>query len=170
MAKIEIEGFESYLKQLNALRADSLPICKAIVYPGAAVLAQHLRAETEALPTITDARALNNYQHGLPNAALSDTQKAGLVDNFGITPIRRDRAGMIQCSVGFSGYNGVKTRKFPKGQPNPEVARSLEKGTSYLRRNAFASRAVKAAKEAAIEAMRAEMDAQIQRIMTENES
>ena len=170
MAKIEIEGFDEYLTQLRALKADAVKICKAVVYPGANVLAAKLRAETEALPTITDAQARNNYRNGVVNAALSDSQKAGLLESFGISPIARAKGGAIQCSVGFSGYNGVVTRKFRTGQPNPEVARSLNKGTSYLKRNAFATRAVNKARAEAIEAMKAEADAQIQRIMTENES
>ena len=74
MANIELEGFDSYLKQLNALKTDSTKICKAVVYPGAAILADALRSEVESLPTITDARAKNNYQHGVVNAALSVTQ------------------------------------------------------------------------------------------------
>lgn len=168
MASIELEGFDEYLKQLNALKTDSTKICKAIVYPGAAILADAMRGVVDGLPTISDARALNNYQHGLVNDALSYSQKAGLVESLGITPIRRDRKGMIQCSVGFSGYNGVKTKKFPGGQPNAEVARSLEKGTSYLKRNAFATKAVKAARASAEAAMRTEADTQIQRIMDEN--
>lgn len=168
MANIELEGFETYLKQLNALKTDSTKICKAVVYPGAKILADALRSEVGSLPVISDARALNNYQHGLVNGALSYSQKAGLVESLGITPIRKDRKGMIQCSVGFSGYNGVKTKKFPGGQPNAEVARSLEKGTSYLKRNAFATKAVKAARASAEAAMRTEMDTQIQRIMDEN--
>lgn len=168
MAKITIEGFDEYLAQLRALEADAEKICKAVVYPGAAILADALRAETDALKTISDTKARNNFQHGLPNDHLSDSQKAGLQAGFGITPIRRGNGGMIQCSVGFSGYNSVVTQHFPNGQPNPEVARSLEKGTSYLKRDKFVSRAVKAAKAGAEAAMKTECDAQIQRIMDEN--
>lgn len=168
MAKIELDGFETYLAQLEGLKTDSLPMCKAIVFPGAAVLADAMRSEVGGLPTISDARALNNYQHGLVNDALSESQKAGLVESLGVSPIKRDNGGMVQCSVGFTGYNGVQTNKFPNGQPNAEVARSLEKGTSYLRRNAFATRAVKAARASAEAAMQAEADTQIQRIMDKN--
>lgn len=168
MAKIELDGFETYISQLTALKADSLKTCKAIVYPGAAILADAMRSEVAGLATITDTKAKNNYQHNNVNAHLSVSQKAGLVESLGITPIGRDRKGMIQCSVGFSGYNGVRTQKHPEGQPNAEVARSLEKGTSYLKRDAFATRAVKAARSAAEAAMQSEADTQIQRIMDAN--
>ena len=168
MAKIELDGFDTYLAQLEGLRTDSLPMCKAIVFPGAKVLADAMRSEVGGLPTISDARAINNFRNGLVNDALSESQKAGLVESLGVSPIKRDNGGMVQCSVGFTGYNGVRTRKFPGGQPNAEVARSLEKGTSYLRRNAFATRAVRKARASAEAAMQAEADTQIKRIMDKN--
>lgn len=168
MAKIELQGFDKYIRQLEALQRDATKLCKAAVYPGAAVLAEEIRAETEALPTISDAEALGNFRSGTINKALSVSQKAGLVESLGISGIKKDRSGMVQTSVGFTGYNGVKTRHFPNGQPNAEVARSLEKGTSYLRRDRFVERAVKAAKAEAIEAMAAEADAYIEKKMKEN--
>ena len=168
MAKIELQGFEGYLRQLSALRDHSLGMCKATVYAGAEILADELKKGTEALPTISDAQAKSNFRAGRQNPALSDRQKAGLLAGFGVTKIRQDRGGFVQCSVGFSGYNTIRTRKFPGGQPNPEVARSLEKGTSYLRRDAFAARAVRNAKDKAEAAMAAEADTQIKRIMDEN--
>lgn len=168
MAKIELQGFDTYLKQIKALQQSAEKMCKAVVYPGAAVLAEKIRAETAALPTISDAEALGNFRSGTVNAALSESQKAGLVESLGISSIKKDRSGMVQTSVGFTGYNSVKTRHFPNGQPNPEVARSLEKGTSYLRRNRFVERAVRAAKAEAIEAMAAEADAYIEKKMKEN--
>lgn len=169
MAKIELSGFEEYEKQLKALERDVTTVCKAVVFPGAGVMAETLRAEVEALPTISDAQALANWRSGKRQPSLSEGQKAGLLASLGISRIRREASGMIQASVGFEGYNGVKTKHFPSGQPNPEVARSLEKGTSYLQRNAFTARAVKKAREAAIEAMTTEADAQISRIIEENQ-
>ena len=168
MANITIEGFESYLQQLNALRADSLKICKAVVYPGAAILAEKIRAETEALPTISDAEAIGNFRAGEENKALSVSQKAGLVESLGISGIKKDRSGMVQASVGFTGYNSIKSNRWPNGQPNAMVARSLEKGTSFLKRDRFVERAVKAAREEAIAAMAAEADAYIEKKMKEN--
>lgn len=168
MAKIELIGFDRYTAKIAALQRDSTKMCKAVVYPGAAVLAEKIRAETEALPTISDAEALGNFRSGTVNDALSVSQKIGLVESLGISGIKKDRGGMVQTSVGFTGYNGVKTRHFPNGQPNAEVARSLEKGTSYLKRNRFVERAVKAAREEAIAAMAAEADAYIEKKMQEN--
>ena len=168
MAKIELKGFDQYTAKISALQRDATKMCKAVVYPGAAVLAEKIRAETEALPTISDAEALGNFRSGTVNDALSVSQKNGLVESLGISGIKKDRSGMVQTSVGFTGYNGVKTKHFPNGQPNAEVARSLEKGTSFLKRDRFVERAVKAAREEAIAAMAAEADAYIEKKMQEN--
>ena len=168
MAKIELGDFDTYLRQLDGIKDNIVPMCKAIVYPGAKVLADAMRAEVEALPTISDVDAINNWRAGLQNPALSDSQKAGLVESLGITPITKDSGGMVQASVGFTGYNSVTTRHFPGGQPNQEVARSLEHGTSGLKRDAFATRAVRKARAAAEAAMAAEADAQIEKRMKEN--
>lgn len=168
MARIELQGFDTYLRQIEALERNSLKLCKAAVYPGAAVLADALKASTEALPTISDKAALGNFSAGRVNTALSESQKAGLLASFGISKIRRDKKGMVQTSVGFTGYNSVKTRHFPNGQPNAEVARSLEKGTSYLRRTSFVAGAVRAAEPAAVAAMAEAADQYIERKMKEN--
>ena len=112
MANIELKGFDEYIRQLEALQRDSTNLCKAVVYPGAAILAEKIRAETEALPTISDAEALGNFRSGQENKALSVSQKAGLVESLGISGIKKDRNGMVQASVGFTGYNSVKTQRF----------------------------------------------------------
>ena len=168
MAKIALQGFDKYIRQLEALQRDATRMCKAVVYPGAAILAEKIRAETEALPTISDAEALGNFRSGEENEALSVSQKIGLVESLGISGIKKDRSGMVQTSVGFTGYNSIKSKRWPNGQPNAMVARSLEKGTSFLKRDRFVEHAVKAAREEAIAAMAAEADAYIERKMQEN--
>lgn len=168
MAKIALQGFDKYIRQLEALQRDATRMCKAVVYPGAAILAEKIRAETEALPTISDAEAIGNFRSGDENKALSVSQKIGLVESLGISGIKKDRSGMVQTSVGFTGYNSIKSDRWPNGQPNAMVARSLEKGTSFLKRDRFVERAVKAAREEAIAAMAAEADAYIERKMQEN--
>ena len=169
MANIELEGFDSYIKQLEALKTNSDKLCKATVYPGARILGDALRKAVDELPTISDAKARANWRTGVPNEALSESQKAGLQESLGITNIRKDRRGMVQASVGFSGYNGVVTRHFPEGQPNAEVARSLEKGTSGIRRDAFVERTLNKIRDDCIAAMQAEADAQIEKIMNNNQ-
>ena len=168
MAAIELEGFEEYIKQLSALNKSSYKLCKYTVYPGAKVLADALRAEVNGLPAMSDNAAKAHWRAGAVMPMISESQKIGLQDSLGISPITRSRGGRVQCSVGFEGYNRVVTHHFPNGQPNNEVARSLEKGTSYLQRDAFATRAVKAATNPAIEAMAEAADEYVQKVMDAN--
>lgn len=167
MAEITLTGFDAYVRKIESLKADSTKICKATVFPGAGILADKVREELDALQTISDAEALGNWQAGQVQPHLSVTQKAGLQASLGVSPIRREPDGAVRASVGFPGYNDVKTRHFPQGQPNPEVARSLEKGSSYLQRDPFMSRAVRAARKEAETAMAEECDRQIARVMGE---
>lgn len=169
MAKIELQGFDTYIRQIEALKADAEKVCKATVYPGAQILADAMRQAVDALPTISDQRAMGNWQAGRPSEALSVSQKAGLQESLGVSPIRKDRNGMVQTSVGFTGYNSVKTHAHPNGQPNALIARSLEKGTSTLKRNRFVENTIRAVKPQILEAMQQEADAQIERIMKEKE-
>lgn len=170
MAKIELKGFEEWLRQLEAVRGNTKKLFKMTTYAGAKVLADELKAQTEALPTISDAEWIRLYRQrgdGVMVPALSETQKRDLLDNFGISTIwvGSDKAG---TSVGFTGYNSIKSDRWPDGQPNAMVARSLEKGTSFLKRNRFVSRAVKACTKKAVEAMGEEADRVIERIIKEN--
>ena len=165
MGKITLTGFDEYVRKVEDLKADVTKICKATVYPGAGILAEAVRKEVDALPTIRDSEALGNWRAGTVQPHLSESQKAGLQASLGISPIKKEASGSVQASVGFPGYNSVITKHFPNGQPNPEVARSLEKGTSYLQRDPFMSRAVRAARKAAVAAMAEECDNQIARVM-----
>ena len=165
MAKITLTGFDEYVRKIEDLKADVTKICKATVYPGAGILAEAVRKEVDALPTIRDSEALENFRSGEVQPSLSVRQKAGLQKSLGISSIKKESSGSVQASVGFPGYNSVRTQHFPNGQPNAEVARSLEKGTSYLQRDPFMSRAVRAARKAAVAAMAEECDNQIARVM-----
>lgn len=169
MAKIELEGFDTYIRQVEALKADSEKVCKATVFPGAQILADAMRQAVDALPTISDNHAMGNWQAGKTSDALSFSQKTGLQESLGISAIKKDRSGMVQTSVGFTGYNSVKTHAHPNGQPNALVARSLEKGTSALKRNRFVENTVRTVKPQILEAMQQEADAQIERIMKSKE-
>jgi hypothetical protein len=50
--------------------------------------------------------------------------------------------------LGFAGYNSTITDKYPNGQPNSMIARSLQSGTSFRARIPFVDNAVSAKKSA----------------------
>jgi len=165
MAKIELQGFDEYLRKVQKLADKSEPLCKKTVYSGAGILADKMRDAVDSLPTISDGEALSSFKSGKVMSRISYKQKKGLQESLGISTIRKERSGMVQTAVGFTGYNEVKTKHFPNGQPNAEVARSLEKGTSYLKRNRFVENTIKANKSEIIDAMSEAADDYIERIM-----
>ena len=147
MAKMTVKGSDEVSLMLENLSEGARVIAAHALYEGAGVIYRHLKAAVEALPT-DDGYGTENH----PKAGISSVQKAGLSESLGIAP-HRDNGGTIDTSVGFDGYNSVHTQRWPQGQPNPMVARSVERGTSFMRPNPFIKRAASSAKGAAVAKM-----------------
>lgn len=158
MAKFEFTGIDEYLKQLNTLADKGEGICKRAVYDGAAVVANAVREEINKLQT-TDKNPPKGEQLGVLSY-----ERDGLLDGLGVAKIRNED-GYINTKVGFDGYNRLRSKKYPKGHPNMMIARSIESGSSMRRKNPFMTRALKAAKAKAAEAMKKRMDEDIEQIM-----
>lgn len=135
MAMIKWEGLEEFAEKLKALSKEEKKICNMSLYEGAAELAD----------------ALNEEISGLKE--LNAVQRLGLHQGMGIAKFWEERGNTV-TRVGFEGYNDIKTKRWPKGQPNVMIARSLIRGTSRLSANRFTRRAVKKARGPAIQAMR----------------
>lgn len=160
MAKIEFKGLEEYrlkLSQLSALAGEQ--VIGAAVYDGADIAADIVRQEIQALPTDEH---WGTPEH--PKEGPSQEEKEGLLESFGITPIRNDK-GFINVKLGFDGYHGKPTPKYPRGKPNQLVARGIESGTSFMKQNAFMKRAVRKCRKQAKQAMARRLDREIEKIM-----
>lgn len=166
MAKIEMQGMETWLSELRKLGEATTPVCEAAVYAGAKVVADAIRSSTEGLDTVSDAEALANYQVRTPGK-ISVTQKIGLVKSLGITKIR-NKYGIISAKVGFDGYNDVKSKRWPHGQPNQMVARSCESGSSAMTKQPFVRPAVKRVQGAAEIEMERAADKKLKEILGGN--
>ena len=159
MATFEFKGIDNYIKQLNELQtATKDGVVGKTVYAGAAVVADSVRRAIQALP-VGDGRA----RDGLIST-VTLPQKSGLLDGFGISPIRDDD-GFINVKLGFDGYNGTRTKNYPKGQPNVVIARAVNSGTTFRKKTKFVDKAVKSAKKAAEAAMAAACSREIEKIM-----
>lgn len=152
--RIKFEGIDEYAAKLRALEKESNHICHEALYEGVKVVADAIKAEVNTIPT----RAKNEKSQ--VKTGLTEVQKQGLRDGVGVTRHEDDQFG-VNAKVGFIGYNNNKTKKYPNGQPNALIARSICKGTSYLARDAFVKRAVSKVKAQANKAM---SDALIKRI------
>lgn len=166
MAKIEMQGMEAYLSELRKLGEATEPVCKAAVYAGARVVADAIKQEIKGLDRVTDAEAMAAWHQGRP-AKISVSQKIGLVKSLGITPIR-DKYGVFSAKVGFDGYNDIKSKRWPHGQPNQLIARSCESGSSAMTKQPFVRPTVKRVQGAAELEMERAADKKLKEILGGN--
>ena len=155
MARIEFTGIDEYFKKLDRLGDKATGVCKRALYDGAAVLADAVRTEVEALPT-TD-------RNGDPQQIL-EYEKQGLLEGMGIAKMRDD-GGKISTRVDFDGYNRLRSKAYPNGHPNSMIARAINSGTSKRPKNPFMNRAIRKGRAKSEAAMAARMDADINEIM-----
>lgn len=160
MATFQFGGIDNYIKQLNKLQQSTKDgVVGKTVYAGAAVVADSVRRAIQALP-VGDGRA----QGGGLVDTVTLPQKAGLLGGFGISRMKDDD-GFVNVKLGFDGYNSTRTEKYPRGQPNALIARSVNSGTTFRKKTKFVDKAVNSAKKAAETAMDAACSREIEKIM-----
>ncbi len=159
MAKVKFKGLEEYERQLMKIRAASEEVIGKAIHDGAGIVADAVRDNINALP-IDDRIAKN----GQMLYGITELQKEGLLNGFGISKMRND-SGFINVKLGFDGYNEVKTKKYPSGQPNSMIARSVNSGTSFRQRLPFVDNAVKGKKSEAERKMAEKFDEALRDIL-----
>ena len=152
------KGLDSYISYLQKIDLVTDEAIGEAVYEMAKVVADSVRSGIQALPTVSNAANIATYKKGY--SRLSDEEKQGLLDGFGVSPMQDD-GGYINVKLGFDGYNGVKTKKYPKGQPNALIARVTESGSSYREKTPFIRPAVSASKKQAEQAGQMKIDEKI---------
>lgn len=163
MAKIKFDGLEEYERKLSALGKAGHDIAGKAIYKGAGIIADEIRAGAESLPAKPDIEGLAAYRKKEP-APLTESAKRGLLDGLGITSMQEDN-GYFYVKIGFDGYNRIKTKKYPKGQPNAMIARSLESGSSVSKKKPFIRPAVNRKKQEAEKAMAEVIDQEMKKLM-----
>lgn len=154
MAKWKFEGLDEYLSQLEKLSNTSDEAIGHAIYEGAGVVAKSCASAIQSLPV--------NNQYG--SDGITSVQKAGLIEGFGISHEQTD--GLYRnVKLGFDGYNKQKTKKYPNGQPNSMIARSVNSGTSFRKKNPFMDRATRSAKSACEEKMKEVIEDEIKKVM-----
>ena len=132
MANIKFKGFENYAGIIKELEKHSKDIAGAAVYAGAKVVADKVKRQIDHI----DSGEKSDYEYDR-----RERQKEGLRKSMGISAMRNDN-GFLNVKVGFDGYNDIKTRKYPNGQPNAMVARVFNYGTSHNRKQPFFKNAI----------------------------
>ena len=154
-------GISKYIDQLEELSTSAEGDIKQAVFVGAGIVTDAVRQNIQSLPV----RGGGYYENGKMASGITSTQKAGLLDGLGIAPFRNSK-GYIHVKVGMDGYNRTRTEKYPMGQPNALIARSVEAGTYWLQAHPFVAPAVRATKAQAEAAMAAKFDEVCKKHMT----
>lgn len=149
MAKFYVgKGIDEYISQLGIIDESTDEVIGQAIHEGAKVVADAVRSELAGVPT---------------SGTFDETQKQGLLDGLGIASKRTDGT-FVNVKVGFDGYNQKKTKTYPNGQPNAMIARAVNSGTSFSKKNPFVDRAVRKTKDSAEQAMKAEVDKALSKI------
>lgn len=162
MAKWTVgNGITEYIAQLQALDKSAEEQIGAAVYQGAKIVADEIRKNIKNMPT--------DEGHGTPQdpvKGVTRKQKAGLLDGLGIAKMKDDN-GFIHVKIGMDGYNGVRTKAFPNGQPNALIIRSAETGSSFRQKTPVIAPAVKAKKAEAERKMAEVIEQKIKEVTKE---
>ena len=161
MASFKFVGLDEYAQMLSKLaQSDTIrAVCGATIYAGADIVADKMREGIGAIPTI-DEKEIGDSANKL--RGITAAQKEGLEESFGIAPMGYEN-GYYHVKLGFDGYNSVKTKKYPNGQPNSLIARSVNSGTSFRQKIPFVDSAVRRTKSSAEQAMKKKFDEEIKK-------
>ena len=103
--KITVLGAEEYALKLSRLGSASEGITKKAVYQAADVVADAVKANLQAMPVVDNNYNIYAYQQH-KKARMSEAQRDGLVESFGISRMQND-GGYINVKLGFDGYNSI---------------------------------------------------------------
>ena len=160
MAYLKMKGLKEYELKLSRLEANTEKIAGNAIYEGAKIVADEIKNSINSL-------GVEKSHKGTSDNLLSgitEDQKQGLKDGFGIASMEY-KNGYYSVKLGFDGYNNTKTKKYPKGQPNVLIARAVESGTSFRKKNPFVRPAVRRTKAKAEQTMAKVIDEEITKTM-----
>lgn len=149
---------DEYIYSLQKMHLNTEEMIKRSVYPAAALVIDACASEISAIPVI-EKYERHNYLEGL-----KADQKEGILDGLGIAKFR-NQAGFIHVKIGVDGYNSTVTKRWPRGQPNAMILRSIENGTSFLRARHPIAKAIRSSRQAAEQKMKEQFDEETRKVM-----
>lgn len=151
MAKWKFEGIDKYIAELDKLEANTDEIIGKAVYEGAGLVADAARRALQDIETDDD-----YHPEGEMRKGPTTEEKEALEASFGISRMRDDN-GYIHVKIGFHGRN-------PSGLNNSGMARMVESGSSFMKKQPFITKAVNAKKKQCEEVMRKTLDEEIKKL------
>ena len=161
MATFQFEGVDELISQYRKLESNTKDMIGHAIYNGAGVVMQSVKSAVDGINT--------EDRYGTPEDPVSGPstiQKMGLIHALGIAPMRQDGT-FWNVKIGFDGYNRVKTKTWPNGQPNMMVARSIESGTSWMQKQPFMRKAEQGSRARCEAVMSETIDLEIKKIIGE---
>lgn len=159
--RYRFKGMKEYIDKLNRLSNpfNTEACIDVAVSKGSEIVGEITRQELQNLPT-DDRPGKVDYRKGIRSL-----QKKFLIEEFGITPLANDN-GFINKKTGV----GTGRLDYKGGGYTYAVvlARSLEKGTSFMPKNAVFSRASRKARKPCLEAMEQSLNESIEAICLNN--
>ena len=157
MPRIKFTGLDEYIEKISKLNALAEVYVEKAIGEGAKVVADNTKKALQDIP-------VDNRGHIPYRSSINQKQKNGLIESFGIASLRRD-GNFINVKTGFDGYNDIITKRWPQGQPNVVIARSLESGTSFMPKNPVITKATRESKDAVLKAMEESLKKSIEELM-----
>lgn len=161
MATFKFEGVDDLIAQYQKLEKSTKDVIGRSIYNGAGVVMESVKSAVEGISVDNRFGTSEN-----PVSGPGTIQKIGLIRSLGITPMRQDGT-FWNVKIGFDGYNNVKTKTWPQGQPNAMIARSIESGTSWMRKQPFMRKAEQSSRARCEAVMSETVDKEIQKIIGE---
>ena len=159
MAKFQFEGVDKLVEQYSKLEKNTDEVIGRAIYEGAAVVMKAVEGAVDGIATDNRFGTAEN-----PVTGPTTIQKIGLQHALGIAKMRNDN-GFRNVKIGFDGYNNVKTKRWPQGQPNAMVARSIESGTSWMQKQPFMRKAEQSSRSQCEKVMGETVDKEIQKLI-----
>ena len=143
------KGMQEYLSMLGNLSIMAPEAMGKAIYKGADIVADGIMKNIKGLKT--DDRPYPDQVLG-PKTV----QKEGLINSLGIARARDD-GSYRNVKIGFDGYNKL-------GQPNAMIARVVEGGNSFTKKQPFVAPGIRQTKAQAEEKMKQIIDEETRKI------
>ena len=161
MAKIKTtfsDGINEYLQTLNRLGKEIEGISKQAIYEGAKIIADEIKNNIEALPT--------DEEWGTPKkmkAGPTKAEKENIARGLGIAHVQ-DNKGTINTKIGYDDAGYDKNNK-----PIQMISRSVNSGTSFMKKNPFFEKGVRNSRNKAKQKMIEVAEKELEKIAKEKE-
>lgn len=134
--KLKLSAALDLKEKLAVLSKGADGLCKYSMYESAGLAFLAIWRGVDGLTVVSDVAAVQAWLHNTPTL-ICYTQRACLYNSLGISPMKKKNGGW-SVKAGFdnkdpvTGYNFIRTKRWPKGQPNIMVAGSCEHGSTAM--------------------------------------